>query len=59
MTVNEIMVLAWPAIAVAAMVLFGWRLMGWINRKHPKTVSATARLPSTDVTSESIRNIAP
>ncbi len=34
MTSNEIMVLAWPVIGVVSVGLFGWWMLGWIDRKH-------------------------
>ncbi len=44
MTHNDIMVLAWPLIGVAAMCLFGWFMSGWINRKYPRAPATAAKL---------------
>ncbi len=40
MTSSEIMVLAWPLIGVVSVGLFGWWMLGWIDRKHPKKAAA-------------------
>ncbi|WP_157043111.1 hypothetical protein [Rhodopseudomonas palustris] len=42
MTHNDIMVLAWPAIGVAAMCLFGWFMSRWIDRTYPRKSATSA-----------------
>lgn len=42
MTHNDIMVLAWPAIGVAAMCLFGWFMSRWIDRTYPRKPATSA-----------------
>ncbi|WP_041801644.1 hypothetical protein [Rhodopseudomonas palustris] len=46
MPANEIAVIAWPIIGVISMGLFGWWMLGWIDRKHPRQTNTPAGKPA-------------